>query len=346
MGLCILILLCLETAFLTGASQAQEENGSRIDLQQPEYVSGQITEILAETTVEDEAFGRSEKSYRFKVHFPEQKGSEAETIQMEQSYSLDTPLELLPKEKKRFIFYKETMVDGSHIYTLVDVQRLNRVHWILIAAIVLLVVLGRWFGIKALLISGGMLSVFWLFHMLKLPWLANSILTFLAIAALSPLLTFGFGPRFRASFFATLGGGLVTLVLIWLSKILAISSPSVLLQSGMLLQMAAGLSYISISTVRAIYISRRTEPELKRSALFKKGYLGGQGAIEVVATLYLVMMLGQVMNTAYAAGLEPGLIQMGPILTDMASLLFMLMGFALCLPLSAMIGTRILIKSR
>lgn len=337
-GLCFL--------FAMGRPVLAAPQDSPIDLQQPEYVVGRITEIQAETTVEDEAFGRSETHYRFQVYFPAQKGAEAETIQMEQSYGVDTPPELLPRVGKRFIFYKETLVDGSHAYTLVDVQRLNRVHWILIAVVVLLVLMGRWFGIKALLISGGMLGTFWFFHLFHFPWMLNSFFTFISITVLSALLTFGLTPRFNACLASTFAGGVTTLVLIWFSKILAVSSPAVLLQSGLLLQMAGGLSYISISTIRAIHITQRTEPGLSRTQLFKKGFVGGQGAIEVVATLYLVLMLGQVLNSAYAQGPDPGLLQMEPILTDMASLLFMLMGFALCLPLSALIGSRLLSRSR
>ncbi|HEY9840967.1 MAG TPA: hypothetical protein V6D23_10965 [Candidatus Obscuribacterales bacterium] len=309
---------------------------------EPEYVAGQVTEIISETSIQDEAFGREEKKFRFKVHFPGKGNDPEETILLEQSYSPETSHELLPVKGKRFIFYKETMADGTHAFTLIDVQRLNHVPWVALAVIVLLVLLGRWYGIKALLISCGLLACFLLFQLLKFPWLLNSLLTFAAVGAFSCLLTFGTGPRFVASFASTLLGGGVILALVWLSGVLAISSPSVLLGSGMVLQMAAGLSYISISTVTAVHLSWRNDPNLSPPALFQKGYTGGRGSIEVVATLYLVIAIGQILTTIYSQGGEPGLLQMEPILTEMASLLFMLLGFALALPLSAMIGSRLL----
>jgi len=306
------------------------------------YVSGQVTEILSETVLQDEAFGLEEKKVRFRVHFEAQKETPAETILLEQSYSLDTPPELMPQKGKRFVFYKETLADGDHAYTLIDIQRLNHVRWVAVLVVLLLILLGRWYGLKAILISTGLLLSFFLFHLLKTPWFLNSILTFGCVAALSSLLTFGAGPRFVASFTAAGAGGLVTIGLVWLGSLFAVSSPSVLLQSGMVLQMVAGLSYIAIATVTAVHLSRRNEPNLTRKALLPKGIAGGRGALELVATLYLVLTLGQILSSAYSQGHEPGLLQMEPILTEMAGLMFMLMGFALAVPLSALIAARFL----
>lgn len=114
----------------------------------------------------------------------------------------------------------------------------------------------------------------------------------------------------------------------------------------MILQMAAGLSYIAISTTTAVYLSWRSDPNISRKALFQKGYIGGRGSIEVVATLYLVITIGQILTSVYSQGGELNLLQMEPVLTEMASLLFMLLGFALALPLSAFVSSRLLNKKK
>lgn len=323
--------------------QAQSQTHSE---DEPAYISGQVTEMLSETSIQDEAVGRDEKKFRFKVHFPPKDGDPEETVMLEQSYSNDTPKESLPAKGKRFIFYKETLADGTHAYTLIDVQRLNHVPWVVIAMIVLLVALGRWYGIKALLVSSGMLACFMLFQLLKFPWMLNSLLTFAAVTVFGCLLTFGSGPRFIASLSSALLGGVVTVVLVWIGGMLSISSPSVLFGSGMVLQMAGGLTYIAVSTVTALHLSWRNDPGLSPGALYQKGLIGGRGAIEVVATLYLIISIGQILTSIYSQGGEPGLLQMEPILTGMASLLFMLLGFTLALPLSALIGARVLSGSR
>ncbi|MBF2053218.1 MAG: hypothetical protein IGS03_07095 [Candidatus Sericytochromatia bacterium] len=301
-----------------------------------------MTEILSETTLEDETFGIEEKKVRFKVRIEPQAGEAEETILLEQSYSLDTPTELMPREGKHFVFYKETLADGAHAYTLIDVQRLNHVRWVALLVLFLLLIFGRWYGLKALLIGGGMLVIFLLLHTLHVPWLLNSILSFAAVAAFSALLTFGPGLRLTASISACLASGALTLILIWLGSWLGVSSVSVLLKNGLILQMIAGLSHIAITTVTAIHVSRRNEPGLGRKALFQKGLHGGRGALEVVTTLYLVMTLGQILSSAYGQGHQPGLLQMEPILTEMASLLFMLIGFACSVPVSAVIASRML----
>lgn len=327
------------------AQEATPQNPSEQE-SEPEYVSGQVTEILSETTIQDEAFGRQEKKFRFKVHFNAQGKEPEETILLEQSYSLDTPSELLPRKGKHFIFYKETMVDNTHAYTLIDVQRLNHVPWIAFIVALALILFGRWYGIKALLIGGGMLICFMLFQLIKFPWLLNSVITFAAVSALACLLTFGSGPRLIASLLSTLLGGAFTLLLVWISSWFSISSPSVLLGSGMILQMSAGLSYIAISTVTAMHVSWRNEPGQSPKSLYQKGLLGGRGSIEIVASIYLVFVIGQLLTSVYSQGGDPGMLQMEPILTEMAGLLFMLLGFSFALPLSALLGSRFLIKSR
>lgn len=338
-----MVVLLLVLGFSpAGLAQNETEAVMPYPEQEPAYVSGQVTEILSETTLQDEAFGLEEKKVRFKVRIEAHEGSPEETILLEQSYSLDTPTELMPREGKHFVFYKETLADGAHAYTLIDVQRLNHVRWVALIVVILLLIFGRWYGLKSLLIGGGMLVTFLLLHVLHVPWLLNSMLSFVAVTAFSALLTFGTGPRLLASLSACLASGTLTLTLIWLGSWMGVSSVAVLLHSGLILQMVAGLSYIAITTVTAIHVSRRNEPGLGRKVLFQKGLHGGRGAIEVVTTLYLVMTLGQILSSAYGQGHQPGLLQMEPILTEMASLLFMLIGFACSVPLSALIASRML----
>lgn len=345
----LLALLLVFTLVFPALAQSEASGpppGQTPVADEPAYIAGEVTEILSETSVQDEAFGREEKKFKFKVHFPAKDGDPEETVLLEQSYSPDTARELMPVKGKHFIFYKETMADGTHAYTLIDVQRLNHVPLIALAVIVLLILLGRWYGIKALLISAAMLASFMLLQLLKFPWMLNSILTFAIVAAVACLLTFGSGPRFLASYIASILGGVLTLSLVWIGGLLSISSPSVLLGSGMILQMAAGLSYIATSTVTAIHLSLRNEPGISKAGLYQKGLVGGRGSIEVVATLYLIISIGQILTSLYSQGGEPGLLQMEPILTEMASLLFMVLGFTLALPLSALVGARLLASRR
>lgn len=177
LAFCALLVLCFCPALAQEASQELPQAA------EPEYVSGRVIEIESETQVQDEAFGREEKKYRFKVHFPAHAGNPEETIVLEQSYSPDTPGELLPRKGKHFIFYKETLADGSHAYTLIDVQRLNHIPWVALLVAILLVLLGRWYGIKALAISAALLFGFLLMHLLHLPWVLSSLLTCAAVIA-------------------------------------------------------------------------------------------------------------------------------------------------------------------
>ncbi len=313
---------------------------------EPEYITGKITEIESETEITDQVFGRQEHKIRFRVQFSAQGGDPAESVALEQTYDQNTPKELWPRKGKAFVFYKESLADQSHIYTLIDVQRLNHLPWIAFLVCLLLVLLGRWFGLKALLISSGMIAVFYLLHLLSLPWLVTALLTFATIVFLSALLTYGTGPRFVACLIAGLSGGVLSLFLVWLSSWFSISQPSVILHSGMILQMGAGLSYIAISTINAAHLSLRQEPSLKSATLFRKSFVGGQSAIEVVSTLYLIFALGQILATAYAQGNDPGRLEMEVLLTEMASLLFMLLGFVISLPLSAWIASHWLLRKR
>lgn len=313
---------------------------------EPEYITGKVTEIESKVEITDQVFGRQEHKIRFRVQFSAQGNDPAESVSLEQTYDQNTPDELWPRKGKAFVFYKETLADQSHVYTLIDVQRLNHIPWVAFLVCLLLILLGRWFGLKALLISGGMISVFYLLHLLSLPWLVSSTLTFVAIVSLSALLTYGLGPRFVACLLAGLGGGVLSLVMVWLSSWFSVSQPSVILHSGMILQMGAGLSYIAISTINAAHLSLRQEPGLKSGALFRKSFVGGQGAIEVVSTLYLIFALGQILATAYAQGNDPGRLEMEVLLTEMASLLFMLLGFVVSLPLSAWVASHWLIRKR
>jgi len=331
------------------AQEVETLSGSDIQaplIPEPDYITGKVTEIESETEISDQVFGRQESKIRFRVQFSAQGDDPAESVILEQTYDQNTPKELWPRKGKAFVFYKETLADQSHVYTLIDVQRLNHIPWVAFLVCVLLILLGRWFGLKALLISSGMVTVFYLLHLISLPWLVSALLTFAAIVFLSALLTYGRGPRFVACLLAGWGGGLLSLFLVWLSSWFSISQPSVVLHSGMILQMGAGLSYIAISAINAAHLSLRQEPGLKTAVLFRKSFVGGQTAIEVVSTLYLVFAIGQILATAYAQGSDPGRLEMEVLQTEMASLLFMLLGFVVSLPLSAWVASHWLLRKR
>ena len=67
-------------------------------------------------------------------------------------------------------------------------------------------------------------------------------------------------------------------------------------------------AYIAISTVTAVHLSWRAEPGLKYRALYEKALVGGRGSLEIVATLYLVIAIGQILTSVYSQGGEPGLL--------------------------------------
>jgi hypothetical protein len=68
--------------------------------------------------------------------------------------------------------------------------------------------------------------------------------------------------------------------------------------------------------------------------------------VEVVASLYLLIFLAQVLTATYGQNEAPGLMQMEPILAEMVGLFFMLMGLALSLPISAWLGIRMIYRRR
>lgn len=343
----IVFILFLIFMYLPTSALAQAVDPAAVTLEEPSYVTGRVSEILSETQVQDEAFGRNDTRLRFQVQVEGQE----EPIELEQTLTPDTPAELWPQPGKRFVFYRETMADGSRSYTLIDVQRLNHVPWLLGAVVLALILLGRWYGIKTLLICGTLVMVMFLLQLIRAPWLVKSLMGFLSIVFVAPLLTFGVGKRFFASVVASVVGALAIFVLVWLGGLFSISSPSALFQSSMILQMSAGLSYIAISTLTAQHHAQRTQPEIGLRALFQKGVVGGRGSIEMVATLYLILGLAQAFHSVslpgqvVVPGQEAGLLQIEPILTELVSYLFMLIGFALVQPLSALIGARSLSQS-
>ncbi len=312
----------------------------------PDYVTGQVTEVLSELEVDDQVLGRKNKKVRYKVSFPAHGDQPAHSLELEQDFDPEAPPELYPKVGKSFVFYREAFADGTPQYMLVDVQRFNHIGAVAFVAMLLLVVMGRWYGIKALLLSGAMLLVFFVFHKLGLPWFWKSMLTFTALVALAPVLTFGVDQRARVAALSAFAGGLLTLMVIWIASWFKVTTPAALLNRALVLQMGAGLSYITIFSVRALAHARRQNIHLKSSQLFKKAFIGGQTALEAIATLYLIFALGQILTTAYASGGELGALQLGPVLTEMASLIFMFIGFTLTVPLTAYLATRLMNRSR
>lgn len=312
----------------------------------PEYVTGQVVEVLSEIEVTDEVMEHQRQTVRFKVAFPAFGEQPAHTLDLEQTFDPENKNELYPKAGKSYVFYRETFADGTPAYTLVDVQRFNHIGLVTFIAMLLLVVMGRWYGIKALLLSAGMLGVFFLLHSLGVPWFWKSLITFGAIVSLAPLLTFGADQRSRAAAVGALASGLVTLLCIWVSSWFKVTTPSALFNSALMLQMGAGLSYISIFSVRALVQARRQNVNLRGRGIYRKAFVGGQTALEGLATLYLIFALGQILTRAYVDGAAPGVMELAPVLTEMASLIFMFIGFALAVPLSAYLTTRLMVNRR
>lgn len=312
----------------------------------PEYVSGQVVEVLSEIEVDDAVMDHQRKTVRFKVAFPADGDQAAHTLELEQSFDPEDKSELYPKAGKSYVFYRETFADGTPEYTLVDVQRFNHIGLVTFLAMVLLVIMGRWYGIKALLLSAGMLGVFFVLHWFGTPWFWKSFLTFVAVVVLAPILTFGVDHRARAASLAALASGLTTLLCIWISSWFKVTTPAALYNSALMLQMGAGLSYISIYSVRALVQARRQDINLRGQRLLRKAFVGGQTALEGLATLYLIFALGQILTSAYVDGASPGIMELAPVLTEMASLIFMFIGFALAVPLSAYVVVRVVLSKR
>lgn len=312
----------------------------------PEYVSAQVVEVLSEIEVDDQVMDHHNKTVRFKVAFPAYGEQPAHTLELEQSFDPTNQTELYPKAGKSYVFYRESFADGTPEYTLVDVQRFNHIGLVTFLAIVLLVVMGRWYGIKALLLSAGMLAVFFVLHAFGVPWFWKSFLTFIAVVILAPILTFGVNHRAKAAALAAFASGLATLLSIWVSSWFKVTTPAALFNSALILQMGAGLSYISIFSVRSLVQARRQDINLRGQRLYRKAFVGGQTALEGLATLYLIFALGQILTSAYASGSSPGMMELAPVLTEMASLIFMFIGFSLAVPLSAYVVTRVILNKR
>ncbi|MGE3728124.1 MAG: hypothetical protein AB7I41_21395 [Candidatus Sericytochromatia bacterium] len=312
----------------------------------PDYVTGQVIEILSEKTIVDEAFGHQEKKFKFKVRFPGKSGQPEETVTVEQAYTPQTAKELLPTKGKKYIFFQDQGIDGSRSYTLVDVQRSGHLGWTALLMALMLIGIARWYGLKPLLISTAMGATFYICHFLHLPWFLISLLTLAATVSASALLNFGLTRRMSVSLAASGASLLATLLLIWLGSWFSLADFNTLLGGSLILQLSAGLAYIANTTVSGVYLHYRNDPTLTAQALLQKSVFSGRGSVEVVASLYLLIFLSQVLTATFGQNEAPGLMQMEPILAEMVGLFFMLMGLALSLPISAWLGIRMIYRRR
>lgn len=312
----------------------------------PDYITGQVIEILSEKTIVDEAFGHQEKKFKFKVRFPGKSGQPEETVTVEQAYTPQTAKELLPTKGKKYIFFQDQGIDGTRSYTLVDVQRSGHLGWTALLMAVLLIGIARWYGLKPLLISAAMGGSFLITHFLHLPWFLISLLTLSATVATSAALNFGLSRRMSASLAAAGASLVATLLLIWLGSWFSLADMTTLLGGSLILQLSAGLAYVVNTTVSGVYLHYRTDPTLTPQALLQKSIFSSRTAVEVVASLYLLIFLAQVLSATYGQNETPGLMQMEPILAEMVGMFFMLMGLALSLPISAWLGVRMLYRRR
>lgn len=322
-----------------------EESATPV-MDSPDYVTGQVEEILSEKTVVDEAFGHQEKKFRFKVRFPGRPGKPAESVIVEQAYTPESPKELMPAKGKKYIFFQDVLVDGSRTYTLVDIQRSGHLGWTGVLAALVMVVVARWYGLKPLLVSGGLVISFFLGHLLHLPWTLLSIVSLGATVAIAGLLTFGTSRRLTATLSAALLSMGVTLVLVWIGSWFALADMASLFGGAMVLQLAGGLTYIVIHSVNAVHLTYRSEPTLTASELLRKSLATGRSSVEVITTLYLVIFLAQALTATYGQQEAPGLMQMEPVLAELVSLFFLLTSLVLALPLSCWLGVRMLYRRR
>jgi uncharacterized membrane protein len=312
----------------------------------PDYVTGQVIEILSEKTIVDESFGHQEKKYRFKVHFAGKSGQPDQTVTVEQSYTPQTAKELLPAKGKKYIFFQDQLVDGTRNYTLVDVQRSGNLGLTALLAVLILLGIGRWYGLKPLLVSASLGLSFVLSRFLHLPWILVGFLSLGATVATSALLNFGATRRTSVSLVAATGSLVITLLLVWLGSWFALVDLDSLLESSMLLQLSGGLAYIVTTTVAGVALHYRNDPTLSPQALFQKSVASGRSPLEVGLTLYLVIFLAQVLSATYGQNEIPGLMQMEPILAEMVNLFFILISLALSLPITAWLSVRMLYRRR
>lgn len=311
------------------------------------YITGHVEDVLSETLIEDEAFGRKEKKFRFRVKFPRQGKQSAETVVIEQSYTPETPPQLLPKPGQQFIFFRESAVDGSNSYVLVDVKRSSNAPWGLLLLALATFVIGRWYGLKPLLAAAGASATMAALQLLHLPWGITSLLACVAGAVLVSLLTFGFDKRFSASLTAMAASSLFTLFLAWVGSWFGVGDPGNLLQAGLLLQMTGGLSFVAVQTVQAIHLSYRQDPTLTRPALFQRGLAHGRASLEAVSAAVLFIFLGQFLAATYAqSDLSPGLMQLDPAMVELTTLIYLLTGTLSGLPLAAWCGANMLYRRR
>lgn len=312
----------------------------------PDYVTGQVEEILSETTVVDEAFGHQEKKYRFKVRFPGSLGKPGESVIVEQTFTPQTPKELMPAKGKKYIFFRDVLVDGSSTYTLVDVQRSGQLSGIGLLAALVLIGVARWYGLKSLLIGMGFMGSFFLCHWLHLPWPLLSVLSLLVTIAVAGVLSFGITHRLTISLMAGCLSLGVSLIVIWIGSLFHLTDLASLLGGAMFLQMTGGLSYIVICAVNTVHLTYRSHPTLTAAALLRKSLIVARNSLEVVSTLYLMIFLAQFLTATYGQQETPGLMQMEPALAELVSLSLLLLSLALSLPLSCWLSVHMLYRRR
>ena len=94
LSLCFAFLFCLFTPRVSISAWAQTDDAVSADESPtvvsqfitPEYVSGQVTEVLSEVEVDDQVMDHHNKTVRFKVAFPAYGEQPAHTLELEQSF--------------------------------------------------------------------------------------------------------------------------------------------------------------------------------------------------------------------------------------------------------------------
>ena len=330
-----LLLLCL----VGGLSACQKTPPT----ESSDYVVGEVEEVISEKQVADTAFGQK-KTFRFRVNLPGKSGQISQII--EQEYTAETPPEQWPARGKKYIFFQDQLIDGSRSYTLVEALRAGHPFWLAALAAGVLIIWGRWHGLRPVLIGASMTTSFFLGHFLHLPWLLLGLLTVGATVTTTSLLNFGATRRFSVCLSAGLLSTVLALGLIWFSHVLALADAQTLLNSPLLLQFSAGLSYLLTTVVQVVYSTYRSDPTLKAAELFRKSLQAGRSVLETVTSLYLLILLARFLTLAYGQADTPGLMQLDPLMSELSALFVLLIALALSLPLTVWTSVRMLYRRR
>lgn len=308
------------------------------------YTTGKVKEILAEKVIDEPDIGRHDIKYRFQLEIPAETGSSPTVITLEETYSPEVPKSMYPRPGKQYVLLKEVAADQSASYSIVGVQRSQDTGWALLAIAVLLILIGRWQGLKPLLAGGAAAGIFSLGMWIHLPWLLNVVATVGAGIGMLGLLSVGPNRKLSSVLVSTALSTGLTIVAMGLWGWLMGLGWQDTLGGSAVLELTGASAYLAMTTVVAIATAYRQEPTLKRADLFRSGLQSGRQTLEGIVSVVLFFYLGRMASSAYGSQSWSDWLQTEAVGTDMITLLTVVLGICLCHVVSAWLGAQMLYR--